>query len=252
MSIVVKSTKFIGKHGQIMLNTHRPKNILFIALTTLILFSNQSFADAIKKEAGVIENIKGEAWASQESLPKRALSARSVVYENDVVKTGKDSSLTIVFKDKSKFDLGPESQFLIDKFSFKKADDEDGITVKILRGSFKFISGLIAKKKPKAMTVGTSVATIGIRGTHVAGEVTATSAKVVLMEKEDPTAANKIEVFNEFGSVSIDEPGYGTEIPDEFSPPSPIRRMRLQTTTNIMRSLQSIQRVNTPRPRMQH
>jgi hypothetical protein len=230
-----------------MLNTLIPKKILFIVLTTLILFSNQSFANAIKKEAGVIESIKGEAWASQESLPKRALSSRSVVYENDLVKTGKDSSLTIMFKDKSKFNLGSESVFLIDKFSYKKSDDEDGITVKILRGSFKFISGLIAKKKPKAMTVGTSVATIGIRGTHVAGEVTATSAKIVLMEKEDPTAANKIEVFNEFGSVSIDEPGYGTEIPDAFSPPSPIRRMRLQTINNLTRS---IQRVNTPRPRI--
>ncbi|MCZ6802588.1 MAG: hypothetical protein O7D86_01265 [Proteobacteria bacterium] len=60
---------------------------------------------------------------------------------------------------------------------------------------------------------------------------------------------NKIEVYNEFGSVIIDEAGYGTEIPDEFSPPSPPRRMRLRTITNLMRSLQSIQRINTPRPR---
>jgi len=236
------------KHGLIMLNTFIQKKHLFITLALLTILSNASFANVVK-ESGIIEKINGEAWASQENLPKRTLKEKSVVYENDVIKTAKDTSLTILFKDKSRFDLGPESEFLIDKFNYKKSNEEDSITVRILRGSFKFISGLIAKKKPNAMTVGTSVATIGIRGTHVAGEISATSAKIVLMEKEDPTAANKIVVFNEFGSVTIDEAGYGTEIPDEFSPPSPIRRMRLQTTTNIMRSLQSIQRVNTPRPR---
>lgn len=166
---------------------------------------------------------------------------------NDVVKTGKNSSVTIIFKDKTEFNPGSESELLISKFRYKKSDDEDSITVKMLRGSFRFISGLIARKKPKAMTVGTSVATIGIRGTHVAGEIDATSAKIMLMEKEDPTAANKIEVFNEFGSVTIDEAGYGTEIPDAFSPSSPVRHMRLQTINSLTRS---IQRVNTPRPRM--
>jgi FecR-like protein len=229
-----------------MLNTLTLKKHLFLALALLVLFSNQSFAAAIK-ESGIIESLKGEAWASQENLPKRSLSKRSVVYENDVVNTGKDSSLTIIFKDKTEFNLGSESNLLISKFRYKKSDDEDGITVKMLRGSFRFISGLIAKKKPKSMTVGTSVATIGIRGTHVAGEVEETSARIMLMEKEDQTAANKIEVFNEFGSVTIDEAGYGTEIPDEFSPPSPVRRMRLQTINNLTRS---IQRINTPRPRV--
>ncbi len=229
-----------------MLNILTSRKYFFLTLILLSLSSTHSFADVIK-ESGIIESIKGDAWASQQSLPERKLSEKSVVYENDLVKTGKGSSLTILFKDKTKFDLGSESDFLISKFNYKKSDDEDGITVKMLRGSFRFISGLIAKKKPKSMTVGTSVATIGIRGTHVAGEVETTSARIVLMEKEDPTSQNEIEVFNEFGSVTIDEAGYGTEIPDEFSPPSPVRRMRLQTINNLTRS---IQRANTPRPRM--
>jgi FecR-like protein len=228
-----------------MLKTTIQKKYLFMALALLALFSSTSFA-ADLKESAIIENIKGEAWASHPDLPKRALSEKSVVYENDEIKTGKDSSLTILFKDKTKFDIGSESSLLISKFIYKNSENEDGITVKVLKGTFRFLSGFIAKKKPKAMAVGTSVATIGIRGTHVAGEVEPTSARIVLMEKEDPTAANKIEVFNEFGSVTIDEAGYGTEIPDEFSPPSPVRRMRLQSINNLTRS---IQRVNTPRPR---
>ena len=229
-----------------MLNISIPIKYLFLTLIVLALSANQSFADVII-ESGTIENIKGDAWANQPNQAQRALSKRSVVYENDVVKTGEKSSLSILFKDNTKFDLGPETDLLITKFRYKKSVEEDSVSMKILKGSFRFISGLIAKKEPKSMRVGTAVATIGIRGTHVAGEVEPTSARIILMEAEDQSASNKIEVFNSFGSVIIDEPGYGTEIPDEFSPPSPPRRMRLQTINNLMRSLQ---RINTPRPRI--
>lgn len=231
-----------------MLSTSTLKRHSFSILIMTVLFSTQTFAVAIK-ESGAINSINGDAWASQADLPKRTLTERSVVYENDEITTGTNSSLEILFKDKTTFKLGPESSFVITNFNYKNSTDEDNLAVKMLKGSFRFISGLIAKRKPKSMAVNTTVATIGIRGTHVAGEVDATSAKIVLMEKEDPTAENKIEVFNEYGSVTIDEPGYGTEIPDEFSPPSPVRRMRLQSINNLTRSLQSIQRSNVPAPR---
>ena len=232
-----------------MLNISIPEKHLFLTLVLLSLSFNQSFANVLTV-SGKIEKINGEAWANQPNQPQRTLSTGSVIYENDLVKTGKKSSLGILFKDKTKFDLGPETDLLITKFRYKKSADDDGITMKILKGSFRFISGLIAKKEPRSMSVGTTVATIGIRGTHVAGEVEPTSARIILMEPENQSGSNKIEVFNDFGSVIIDEPGYGTEIPDEFSPPSPPRRMRLQTINNLMRSLQSIRRINTPRPRM--
>jgi hypothetical protein len=46
-------------------------------------------------------------------------------------------------------------------------------------------------------------------------------------------------VENKFGSVVIDQPGYGTEIPDEKSPPSPVRRMQLRTLDNLLRVIRS-------------
>ena len=99
------------------------------------------------------------------------------------------------------------------------------------------------------MTVDTTVATIGIRGTNVIGKVDSTSVTIILMKPEDASLKTAIVVSNSYGEVTIDEPDYGTEIPDEFSPPSPPRRMRLQTINNLMRSMQSIQRINLPRPR---
>jgi len=129
------------------------------------------------------------------------------------------------------------------KFQYKQSIEEDSVTVEILKGTFRFVTGLIAKKKPEAMNVDTAVATIGIRGTNVIGKADATSATIILVESEDTSRKSAIEVSNSFGTVTIDEPGYGTEIPDQYSPPSPPRRMRLQTINNLMRSMQSIQRI---------
>ena len=57
---------------------------------------------------------------------------------------------------------------------------------------------------------------------------------------------NAVEVANAFGSVVLDEAGYGTEIPDANSPPSPPRRMRLRSITNLTRTLQSVGRIRLP------
>ena len=126
--------------------------------------------------------------------------------------------------------------------------EDDSVSIKLLKGTFRFVTGLIAKKRPQSMSVDTVVATIGIRGTNVIGEVGATSATIILLEPEDTSRKPVIDVSNSYGTVTIDKPGYGTEIPDEFSPPSPPKRMPLQTINKLMRSMQSIQRINLPRP----
>jgi hypothetical protein len=65
------------------------------------------------------------------------------------------------------------------------------------------------------------------------------SAKVALLEPEGSDAGNAIVVENKFGSVVIDKPGFGTEIPDEKSPPSPVKRMQLRTIDNLLRALRT-------------
>ena len=97
---------------------------------------------------------------------------------------------------------------------------------------------------------------IGIRGTHFEGEVTErqekegktadASAKVALLEPEGSDAGNAIVVENKFGSVVIDKPGFGTEIPDEKSPPSPVKRMQLRTIDNLLRALRTPARTGGP------
>lgn len=224
------------------------KSLKIISTYLLLAAFSMHVAHAAQK-AGNVKVIKGDVTATLEN-ETRNLSKGDAIFSNDKITTEKGAIIELAFVDDSKFLLGPDSQMSIDKFNYKKNSTSNSFSSRLLKGSFRFVTGLIARYRPDSMAVNTPVATIGIRGTTVAVEATETSATIILDKEEDSNKKTAIEVSNEFGSVFIDEQGYGTEIPDAQSPPSPPRRMRLQTVNNLMRSLQSVQRVNIPRPRM--
>jgi FecR-like protein len=217
----------------------------FFLLFSILITSHPLYAENV---VGKATKVKGSVHAQIESQDKRKLSIGKSIFEKDLVTTQADSNVTLVFTDDTRFELGPDSSLQVNKYLYEENADNDSSSIEVIKGTFRFVSGLIAKKKPESMEVNTAVATIGIRGTTVAGKADATSAIIILDQPEDSSQKTAIEVSNKFGSVTIDEPGYGTEIPDEFSPPSPPRRMSLQTINNLTRSLQSIQRANRPRP----
>lgn len=189
--------------------------------------------------------------------PVRKLTEGDPVYAGDRIRSGAGTVLQLEFTDKSRFVLGPNAEFEVGRYSYASGGaEEDAFHSRILKGAFRFVSGLIARSKGKDMKVSVAVATIGIRGTHVEGEVTErqekdgktvdASAKVALLEPEGSDPHNAIVVENQFGSVVIDKPGYGTEIPDEKSPPSPVQRMQLRTIDNLLRAIRTPARTGGP------
>lgn len=232
--------------------------LALLAILALLPFSSHAAT-----RAGDITRLSGSAVAQARSSDgnTRTLSRGDTVYSGDTLSTGPDTTMDILFDDGSRFSLGQSSAFVVDKFSYRSAKGEDSFHSHILKGLFRFVSGLIAKSQNRDMTVGVSVATIGIRGTHVQGEVSErqekdgvmvdASAKVMLLEPEEEGKQTSIVVSNEFGSVVVDQPGYGTEIPDEKSPPSPVRKMQLHTIDTIQRAMRnSVRQSGTARPRM--
>ena len=225
-----------------------PLRSLLMTCILLSVFMNGVVQAA--ERAGKVEEIQGTVWAQTGGEAPRKLEKDAVFFVTDRITTETSSSVKLLFDDNTKFSIGNESELVIDKFVYHKPEEANSFSARFFKGTFRFVTGLIAKEKPEDMEVKTTVAVIGIRGTQVIGETTATSATIILLEPEDTSRKSIIQVANQFGSVIIDEPGFGTEIPDEYSPPSPPRRMRLETINNLTRSLQSIQRINLPRPRM--
>lgn len=195
--------------------------------------------------AATVTSLQGTVSAVSAAGVSRQLEQGFALYQGDRVDTGDDATVSMRFTDGSRFDLAENSSMSVDNYAYRDNAEQSSFTTSIFKGAFRFVSGLIAQRRSRAMGVRTPVATIGIRGTNVAGEVDASSARIMLLEPEDqrPSA---IEVSNAFGSVVVDEPGYGTEVPDANSPPSPPQRMELRTIQNLMRTLQSVGRIRPP------
>ena len=225
----------------------------FMVLVFFCLSATARAADP----AGKITFLEGEAWV-QDGYARKTLETGSIVYTGDRLRTGKDSNLYMRFLDQTFFALGPESKMTIETYD-ERDDSESSFVASIFRGAFRFVSGLLAKKEPQKYKVNVTVGTIGVRGTNVAGEVferveteagiVEARAQVMLLEDEDG-ANTAIEVSNAFGSVVIDEPGFGTEIPDEHSPPSPVRRMQIRTVNTLMRAIRNTTRSSTQRRKL--
>jgi FecR protein len=203
------------------------------------------------ESAGNVEELSGAVEVVAANQPPRRLAAGASIASGERIQVGPNSSATLKFRDGSVFDVGANGVLVVDRFEMGKKPEENTFATTILKGTFRFVTGLIAKTRPNSMRVGLPVATIGIRGTHVVGEADATSARVVLLEPEDdPKRATSVEVANQFGSVVIDKPGYGTEVPDAHSPPSPVRRMQVRQIEDMLRAMRSsAMRVQPPRPR---
>lgn len=211
----------------------------WLALLALLFAGTAQAQDT----AATVLSLQGQVSAVSAAGLTRQLDQGSALYQGDRVDTGDDATVSIRFTDNSRFDLAENSSMSVDNYAYSA--EQSSFTASIFKGAFRFVSGLIAQRRSRAMGVRTPVATIGIRGTSVAGEVDASSARIMLLESDDqrPSA---IEVSNAFGSVVVDEPGYGTEVPDANSPPSPPQRMELRTIQNLMRTLQSVGRIRTP------
>lgn len=91
----------------------------------------------------------------------RDLGAGSSVYENDKLSTGR-GNIQIIFIDDTKLVVGPDSSLVIDRFLLRGGKNAQKFSVDALRGTFRFISGKMAKS---AYEIETANATIGIRGT---------------------------------------------------------------------------------------
>jgi hypothetical protein len=226
-------------------------------LIVLGLMLLPAMAAAATPSIGKVSRMTGEQLGTAQApgAPVRKLATGDPVFAAERIRTGAGTVLQIEFADKSRFTLGPNAEFEVSRYSYG-GSDEEAFHSRILKGAFRFVSGLMARKERKSMQVSVLVATIGIRGTHVEGEVTErqekdgrmvdASAKVALLEPEGADHAGAIVVANQFGSVVVDKPGYGTEIPDEKSPPSPVKRMQLRTIDNLMRAIRSPARTGGP------
>ena len=88
------------------------------------------------------------------------------VFEGDVLRSGSDGRLAVMLRDETRLSIGPDSELALAAFAFSPSESRLGVTLSLARGVISYVSGLVAKLAPSAVTIQTPTAIIGVRGTH--------------------------------------------------------------------------------------
>lgn len=136
--------------------------IKYIAMAVATLLGTSAVLAA---PAGKVLVVAGQAVAERAGQELK-LFMGAPIESGDVIRVGEKSSIQIRFTDESVVSLQARSTFRIDDYRYNKNPQEDKSAFSIVKGGMRTITGLIGKNNPKNYSVGGSVATIGIRGTH--------------------------------------------------------------------------------------
>jgi len=88
------------------------------------------------------------------------------LYQKDIIRTGADSSVGIIFEDNTILSLGPKSEIVIDEYVFAPEKGMLSMITRLMKGTASYISGIIGRQSPESVKFQTPDATIGIRGTQ--------------------------------------------------------------------------------------
>jgi hypothetical protein len=93
------------------------------------------------------------------------------VFLGSQLKTGSNSSLGVTFQDNTVVAIGSDTELAVDAYLYAPEQGQLALVVSMLRGSLNYVSGLIAKLRPDAVTLKTPSGIIGVRGTQFAVKV---------------------------------------------------------------------------------
>jgi hypothetical protein len=116
------------------------------------------------QDIGGLRKVKGSA-SIERTGQVMAAKPGMPIRQNDVLVTGPDGSLGVIFKDNTTISLGPDSRLVVSEFVFKPEQKEFSFIIKMIKGTASYLTGIIGKLSPESVKFKTPKATVGIRGT---------------------------------------------------------------------------------------
>ena len=173
---------------------------------------------------GKVIELEGKATATRADGTKVELKEGDPVYQNDVIETDEDGAVGLEFADESTFSLGDSGRMVLDDMVYDPGGDDNSMGVSLVSGAFTFVSGQIAKSDPDAMALKTPVATIGIRGTSLAGKIGGEGEENSFSLLADPGGTvGEIVLTNDGGTVVLNQVGATVGITSMTqAPPAPV------------------------------
>ncbi len=119
---------------------------------------------------GYVKTVSGEASVTTAGQRVVAQPGTAVLLGSQL-KTAKGAAMGIAFKDNTLMSFGPDTELTVDEFVYAPAQGQLLLGTRLTRGSLNYVSGIIAKLRPDAVTVKTPAGIIGVRGTQFVARV---------------------------------------------------------------------------------
>lgn len=128
------------------------------------------WADTAADAIGHIQTLQGQAFILRAGTTLPATTGAEL-RKNDLVRTGKPAAVGIVLTDDTTISLGSNSELSLDDYSFDPKQGKFALALRMVKGTFSYITGQIVKLAPDAAKVQTPDATIAVRGTKLLVEI---------------------------------------------------------------------------------
>ncbi|MDD5671699.1 MAG: FecR domain-containing protein, partial [Candidatus Omnitrophica bacterium] len=97
---------------------------------------------------GVAAAVRGNVELTRTGTVGEVIESGANIFLGDQISTDDKGRLQILLLDETVFTIGPNSAMVIDKFVYDPANHNGEIKAKIVKGTFRFVTGQIAHKKP--------------------------------------------------------------------------------------------------------
>jgi hypothetical protein len=189
--------------------------MLLIVLLTIALAPGTGWA---AEGVGEVVFVKGDAVARDPS-GEQPLDLQEPVYEGVTLVTEPGARLAVKMIDGSVITLGSDTEFRIERYRYQAPSKTGEAAMRLLKGAFRAVTGMLGKTPQPSFTVETPVVTLGIRGTDYwagYGYFTPGKLEAVLI------AGKGVYLKNEAGITELNIPGTGSGTTARDQAPSPM------------------------------
>jgi len=194
----------------------RDHYVLLILLFSM-LFTGTAFGAG---KVGAVVFVKGHAMA-RDAAGEHPLSMSSPVHEGDTLITTGGARLAVKMIDDSLLTFGGQTQIRVQRFRYRASSKTGEATMRLLKGVFRAVTGMLGKGSDPRFTVIAPNATLGIRGTDFwvgYGYFTRGMLEVALI------GGKGVYLKNQAGLTELSTPGTGSGTSARTEPPSPAVR----------------------------
>lgn len=144
------------------------KTILRLLFIGLLPFPS-AFAES-PETIGHVQTLQGQAFIQRAGATLPA-AVGSELRKSDLIRTGKPAAVGIVLTDDTTVSLGSNSELALNDYAFEPKQSKFALSLKMIKGTFSYITGQIVKLSPDSARIQTPDATIAVRGTKLLVEI---------------------------------------------------------------------------------